>query len=203
MALPQGKMYTIEDIYALPEGQRAELIDGRMYMMVPPNTRHQSLVGEFTITIGNYIRSKGGNCKVFPAPFAVFLNEDDLNYVEPDISVICDKSKLDERGCNGAPDWIIEVTSPSNPQNDYGIKLFKYHTARVREYWIVNPQKKTVTVYDFETEKNQISTTLKTMSLFVFMKTCVLIFQSCFHNRNTKCNMQNKKLGNLQAFLER
>lgn len=153
MALPQGKMYTIEDIYALPEGQRAELIDGRMYMMVPPNTRHQSLVGEFTITIGNYIRSKGGNCKVFPAPFAVFLNEDDLNYVEPDISVICDKSKLDERGCNGAPDWIIEVTSPSNPQNDYGIKLFKYRTAGVREYWIVNPQKKTVTVYDFETEK--------------------------------------------------
>lgn len=92
-------------------------------------------------------------CKVFPAPFAVFLNEDDLNYVEPDISVICDKDKLDERGCNGAPDWIIEVTSPSNPQNDYGIKLFKYRTAGVREYWIVNPQKKTVTVYDFETEK--------------------------------------------------
>lgn len=153
MALPQGKMYTIEDIYALPEGQRAELIDGQMYMMAPPNTRHQSLVREFTITIGNYIRSKGGNCKVFPAPFAVFLNKDDLNYVEPDISVICDKDKLDERGCNGAPDWIIEVTSPSNPQNDYGIKLFKYRTAGVREYWIVNPQKKTVTVYDFETEE--------------------------------------------------
>ena len=153
MALPQERNYTIKDIYALPEGQRAELIDGRMYMMAPPNTRHQQLVSEFTITIGSYIRSKGGNCNVFPAPFAVFLNEDDRNYVEPDISVICDKHKLDEKGCNGAPDWIIEITSPSNPENDYNIKLFKYRTAGVREYWIVNPRTKTVTVYDFEKEE--------------------------------------------------
>ncbi|MDE6913104.1 MAG: Uma2 family endonuclease [Lachnospiraceae bacterium] len=154
MALPQEKNYTIEDIYALPEGQRAELIDGRIYMMVPPSTKHQQLVSEFTITIGSYIRSKGGNCSVFPAPFAVFLNEDDRNYVEPDISVICNKNKLDERGCNGAPDWIIEITSPSNTENDYNIKLFKYRTAGVREYWIVNPRTKTVTVYDFEKEEH-------------------------------------------------
>lgn len=87
---------------------------------------------------------------MFLAPFAVFLNQDDKNYVEPDISVICDKAKLNDQGCNGAPDWVIEVTSPSNPQNDYGIKLFKYRTAGVREYWIVNPQKKSVMVYDLE-----------------------------------------------------
>ena len=147
------KFYTIEDIYALPDGQRAELIDGRMYMMAPPNTRHQSLVSEFTVTIGSYIRSKGGNCKVFPAPFAVFLNKDDQNYVEPDISVICDKSKLNDKGCSGAPDWIIEIISPSTSRIDYGVKLFKYRTAGVREYWIVNPMKKTVTVYDFENEE--------------------------------------------------
>ena len=73
--------------------------------------------------------------------------------MEPDISIICDKRKLEDRGCNGAPDWIIEVTSPSDPQRDYGIKLFKYRAAGVREYWIVNPQKNTVTVYDFEKEK--------------------------------------------------
>ena len=77
----------------------------------------------------------------------------DRNYAEPDISVICDKNKLDENGCNGAPDWIIEITSPSNPQNDYGIKLFKYCTADVREYWIVNPQKHSVMVYDLENNK--------------------------------------------------
>lgn len=61
--------------------------------------------------------------------------------------------KLDEYGCNGAPDWIIEITSPTNPQNDYGVKLFKYRTTGVREYWIVNPQKNTVMVYDLENEK--------------------------------------------------
>lgn len=82
----------------------------------------------------------------------MFLNQDGRNYVEPDISVICDKNKLNDQGCSGAPDWVIEVTSPSNPQNDYGIKLFKYHMAGVREYWIVNPQKKSVMVYDLETE---------------------------------------------------
>ena len=144
------KFYTIEDIYALPDGQRAELIDGRMYMMAPPNTRHQSLVSEFTVTIGSYIRSKGGNCKVFPAPFAVFLNKDDQNYVEPDISVICDKSKLNDKGCVGAPDWIIEIVSPSSRKMDCYKKLFKYHAAGVRNYWIVDPDKRIVTVYDFE-----------------------------------------------------
>ena len=72
--------------------------------------------------------------------------------MEPDISVICDKNKLDEHGCNGAPDWVIEVISPSDPQRDYGVKLFKYRAAGVREYWIVNPMKNTVTVYDFENE---------------------------------------------------
>ena len=91
---------------------------------------------------------------MIPAPFAVFLNEDNTNYVEPDISVICDKDKLDNRGCNGAPDWIIEIASPSNQHMDYEIKLFKYRTAGVREYWIVNPMTHIVNVYDFENSKN-------------------------------------------------
>ena len=117
MTSVKEKIYTIDAIYALPDGERAELIDGRIYMMAPPNTMHQNLVSEFTITIGNYIRSKGGNCKVFPAPFAVFLNNDNQNYVEPDISVICDKNKLDDRGCHGAPDWVIEVVSPQLPKD--------------------------------------------------------------------------------------
>ena len=159
MDLAHERTYTIDDIYALPDGQRAELIDGRMYMMAPPNTMHQRISYAFARKISDYIDRKKGNCEVFLAPFAVFLNEDDKNYVEPDISVICDKSKLNESGCNGAPDWVIEVTSPSNPQNDYGIKLFKYRTAGVREYWIVNPQMKSVMVYDLEKEEksNQYS----------------------------------------------
>ena len=153
MALTQKKVYTIEDIYALPEGQRAELIDGQMYMMAPPMRIHQKLVSQFTQVIGQYIRSHYGDCEVYPAPFAVFLSADDKNYVEPDISVICDRNKLTDKGCNGAPDWIIEITSSSTQQMDYGIKLFKYRTAGVKEYWIVNPKTRVVNVFDFENDK--------------------------------------------------
>ena len=78
------------------------------------------------------------------------MNEDDLNYVEPDISVICDLTKLDEKGCHGAPDWIIEIVSQSSKPRDYMTKLIKYRTAGVREYWIVDPMKQTVLVYDME-----------------------------------------------------
>lgn len=152
MALPQEKIFTIEDIYALPEGQRAELIDGYLYDMAPPMRIHQKLVNRLSQTITNHIDSKKGNGEVYPAPFAVFLNKDDKNYVEPDISVICDKSRLDDRGCNGAPDWVIEIVSPSTQQIDYGIKLFKYRMTGVREYWIVNPSSRTVNVYNFESE---------------------------------------------------
>lgn len=121
MAFAQKILYTIEDIYALPEGKRAELIDGKIYDMAPPNRSHQKISGCLYTEIYNYIRKKNGKCEIYAAPFAVFLNNDDINYLEPDISVICDPSKLDEKGCNGAPDWIIEITSPSNQQNDYGI----------------------------------------------------------------------------------
>ena len=145
-------VYTIDDIYALPDGERAELIDGKIYYMAPPNTKHQRLVHFFDREIGNYIQSKEGKCEVFPAPFAVFLNEDDTNYVEPDISVICDKNRITDKGCNGAPDWIIEIVSPGNKPMDYFTKLFKYRTAGVREYWIVDPMKEMITVYRFEKE---------------------------------------------------
>lgn len=141
--------YTIDDIYALPEGQRAELIDGQIYDMAPPSRRHQKISWKLHQAIANYIDSKSGECEVYAAPFAVFLNEDDINYVEPDISVICDQSKLTDKGCNGAPDWIIEIVSPSSRQMDYLIKLFKYRNAGVKEYWIVDPEKNRITVYNF------------------------------------------------------
>lgn len=149
MPLPNKATHTIDDIYALPEGQRAELIDGQIYSMSPPNYLHQKLVIELSSEIKNYIKANNGSCEVLPAPFAVFLNNDDKTYVEPDISVICDRNKLDDRGCNGAPDWIIEIVSPSSKRMDYFTKLFKYRTASVKEYWIVNPEKQQVLVYDF------------------------------------------------------
>lgn len=150
MVLAQEKTYTIDDIYALPEGQRAELIDGRIYNMAPPNTMHQRILMNLSGEIREHIKKHAGDCEVFPAPFAVFLSQDDRNYVEPDISVICDKDKINDKGCSGAPDWIIEIISPSTERVDYGIKLFKYRTAGVREYWIVNPITRTVNVFDFE-----------------------------------------------------
>ncbi len=152
MALAQEKVYTIDDIYALPEGERAELIDGQIYYMAPPSRTHQRISSCLHNKVYNYIRENDGDCEVYAAPFAVFLNEDDINYVEPDISVICDQSKLDEKGCHGAPDWVIEIVSPSTERIDYGIKLFKYRSAKVREYWVINPSKQTVMVYDFEHE---------------------------------------------------
>ena len=153
MALHQEMTYTVEDIYALPDGQRAELIDGQIYDMAPPNTMHQRILMNLSGEIREYIKSRGGNCEIFPAPFAVFLSKDDRNYVEPDISVICDKDKLNDKGCNGAPDWIIEIVLPSTERIDYGIKLFKYRSAGVREYWVVNPRTRIINAYDFEKEK--------------------------------------------------
>lgn len=149
MALAEQKIYTVEDIYNLPDGQRAELIDGNLYNMAPPTRQHQQIILYLARKISDYIDEKKGSCEVDLAPFAVFLNEDNRNYVEPDISVICDKNKLTDKGCNGAPDWIIEVVSPGSQRMDCMMKLFKYRTAGVKEYWIVDPLKKLVTVYDF------------------------------------------------------
>ncbi|MFG6369070.1 MAG: Uma2 family endonuclease [Lachnospiraceae bacterium] len=146
------EIYTIDDIYALPDGERAELIDGKIYYMAPPNTKHQRLLNYISTEINIHIRNNKGDCEVFPAPFAVFLNENNENYIEPDISVICDKNKISDKGCNGAPDWVIEIVSPGSKAMDYFTKLFKYRTAEVREYWIVDPMKELVTVYQFEKE---------------------------------------------------
>ena len=149
-ALRKEAFYTIDDIYALPDGERAELIDGQIYNMAPPTRIHQEISFSLSRSIADFIDSKKGSCRVYPAPFAVFLNQDEHNYVEPDISVICDMDKLDDKGCSGAPDWIIEIASPGTKHMDYGIKLFKYRTAGVREYWIVNPMTGIVNVYDLE-----------------------------------------------------
>ena len=153
MQLPQKQTYTIDYIYSLPEGQRAELIDGQIYDMAPPSARHQDIIFSLSRKIADHIDKKKGACRIYLSPYAVFLNADDRNYVEPDISVICDKNKLDDRGCHGAPDWVIEVVSPSTQKMDYGIKLFKYRSAGVREYWIVNPMTRVVNVYDFENDE--------------------------------------------------
>lgn len=151
MPLPQSNLYTEDDYYNLPEDVRAELIDGQLfYNQAAPSRIHQTILSELHITIGAYFKSKGGSCRIYPAPFAVKLREDRKTIVEPDISVICDKSKLTDKGCTGAPDWIIEIISPSNSSHDYIHKLNLYADAGVREYWIVDPVRESIFVYYLE-----------------------------------------------------
>lgn len=149
-ALSKEQLYSIDDIYALENGQRAELVNGQIYYMTPPNTNHQRILNYINTEINMYIRQNNGSCEVFPAPFSVFLDADDSKYLEPDISVICDKNKINSQGCNGAPDWIIEIISPSTKKMDYYTKLALYKEAGVREYWITDPYKHATIVYDME-----------------------------------------------------
>lgn len=150
MPLPQEKYYTVEDFYNMPDDIRAELINGQIVYMASPSRLHQEILGTLYVTISNYINSKDGNCKAYPAPFGVQLRKGDDTVIEPDISVICDPDKLTPRGCTGAPDWIIEIVSPSNPGNDYITKLGLYHAAGVREYWIIDARNESIHVYNLE-----------------------------------------------------
>lgn len=144
------EVYTSNDYWDLPEGERGELIHGQIYAMSPPGRIHQKLVSELTQAIGSYIKSADRDCEVYPAPFAVNLDAEDKDWVEPDISVICDKSKLTERGCSGAPDLIVEIVSPSSRKMDYIRKTNLYLDSGVREYWIVDPAKGYTIKYYFE-----------------------------------------------------
>ncbi len=147
---PEDTYYTAEDYFKTSDDERVELIEGVFYDMASPTTSHQIISRELLLDIGNYIRGNNGACEVFSAPFDVQPDEnDDTTVVVPDISVICDREKLTERGCKGAPDWIVEIVSPSNAGQDYLKKMNLYRKAGVRLYWIVDPMESTVGVYDF------------------------------------------------------
>jgi len=130
-----------------PNSERWELIDGVVYDMTPPPTsEHQSIVGNLFREISVYL--KGKTCKAFPAPFGVWLDaEESGNYVEPDITIICDPSKIHKKGCLGVPDMVVEVLSPSTALKDKRVKLKRYRLSGVREYWIVDPVYQVVEVF--------------------------------------------------------
>lgn len=152
MELSQERTYTIEDINNLPEGVRAELIDGKIYYQASPGKAHQDISGELYFIIKDYIKSNKGKCQIYSAPFDIFLDNEAAECFIPDISVICNPDIIKERGCYGPPDWIIEIVSPSTASRDYITKSYKYQTAGVREYWIVNPRTQSITVNYFESE---------------------------------------------------
>ena len=146
-ALKKEERYTYADYCAWPEWERWELIDGVAYAKDAPFEAHQSIVGEIYGQLSNFLLGK--QCKVFLAPFSVRLNADtgDDTVVEPDILVVCDDSKRDGRGVVGAPDFIVEVLSPSTARHDRVTKLRLYQSSGVLEYWIVDPDAKTVTAH--------------------------------------------------------
>lgn len=154
MLINSIKTYTYKDYLTYDENERIEIIEGGIYNMSPaPSRIHQEIIMEISAEIRNYIKSNKGPCKVYPAPFDVILKNDDeevedsQNIVQPDISVICDKNKLTDKGCTGSPDMILEIVSPSNASNDYVRKLYLYEKYKVKEYWIISPMKRNIHVY--------------------------------------------------------
>ncbi len=147
---PQSEITTLEQYDTLPDNIRAEVFDGQIYYMASPSQDHQTISTELTTILNTYIRKKDGSCKVFHAPFDVKLSDNPLTIVQPDLMIVCDKNKLDGKRCNGAPDFVVEITSPGNPADDYIRKLYYYKNFGVREYWIVDPMRKIVVVNYFE-----------------------------------------------------
>lgn len=152
MASPAEKTgYTFADCLGWDEKERAEIIGGEVLMMAPPSRIHQKISGEIFRQLANFLEGK--RCEVYSAPFGVRLFEKDGDrpedvdtVVEPDITVVCDTSRLDQHGCKGAPELVMEILSPSSRRHDMLVKLNLYQRAGVREYWIVNPEDRTVQV---------------------------------------------------------
>lgn len=161
MPLPTSRKceyFTYADYLTWPEGERWEIINGEAFAMSPaPGKRHQQISGELFRQLANYL--KGKPCLVFAAPFDVRFSEragltDEKvgTVVQPDIFVVCDKSKLDERGCNGPPDYIVEISSSSTSKVDLTKKFDLYQQHGVREYWIIHPAEQTLLVYKIEND---------------------------------------------------
>lgn len=150
--LKKEKQYTYADYLSWSEDERWEIIDGVPYLHAAPSPTHQLVSGELHRQFANYLQGK--TCKAYLAPFCVRLingdekqNEDIKKVVEPDITIVCDKSKIDEKGCSGTPDLIIEVMSPSSIKHDRVTKFNIYEKSGVKEYWIVEPEGKIISVF--------------------------------------------------------
>lgn len=158
MPLPKvesDKIYTYVDYLTWDEDERIEIVDGKPVMQGTPSRKHQKVSEEIFFQLRQYLEGK--QCEVYHAPFAVrlFEREEDTpdeikTVVEPDIVVVCDKNKLDEKGCKGAPDMVVEILSPATAKRDKFVKLHLYRRAGVKEYWIVDPIEQSVQVFELE-----------------------------------------------------
>lgn len=176
----QGE-YTLEDYYNLPEDQRFELIDGVIYDMTAPTTIHQSILGRIYAHLLYHIDAKGGQCIPLVSPVDVQLDCDDKTMVEPDVIIVCDRNKIIRRCVYGAPDFVMEVLSKSTKKKDMFIKLNKYLNAGVREYWMVDPDKKTVMIYDFEHDDYRLASFSEKIPVAVLDGECVIDFADLYN----------------------
>ncbi len=152
-----GRNYTYADYLTWIDGKRREIIDGVVRLFSAPKTNHALISEKITFELGNYIRKNKGKCKVFHAPFDVRLpknnevaNDKIYTVVQPDICVVCDLSRLDQRGCLGAPDLVVEIQSVSTARYDLTEKFSAYESAGVREYWIVFPGMCGITIFTLQ-----------------------------------------------------
>jgi len=150
--LDLNKVYSYADYYSWKLEERVELIKGKVFKMSPaPNFMHQELVGRFYLQLANHLH--GNSCKVMLSPFDVRFprktknDQDIITVLQPDLCVVCDISKLDERGCLGAPDVVIEILSRATTKRDLKFKYEVYEEAGVKEYWVVSPGEQTLTIY--------------------------------------------------------
>ena len=188
-AKKQGE-YTVEDYYNLPEDKRFELIDGVIYDMGAPTTTHQIIQMELGATLRSYIRSKGGRCIAMVSPVDVRLDRDNKTMLQPDVFVICDRSQFTDKRIEGAPDFVIEILSPSSRKKDAFIKAKKYLDAGVREYWLVDPDKHKVIVYVFENDGDTCPTIYgfqDQVPVAIFGGDCVIDFAKIYEEIRAWC----------------
>lgn len=171
----QGE-YTLEDYYALPDDQRAELIDGVLYDMSAPTYPHQIIQLEIGYQLTSYIDANHGSCMPFIAPADVQLDCDNRTMVQPDVFVICDREKITRTRAAGAPDFVVEILSPSTRKKDLYLKLHKYAAAGVREYWLVDPDKLKIMVYDLQEDTTTLYTFNDQVPVGIFDGDCRIDF---------------------------
>lgn len=146
--MPSGQgEYTLQDYYALPDDKRVELIDGVFYDMAAPSLIHQQIAGMVYAQIRNFIDKNGGDCFSPITPVDVQLDCDNRTMIQPDVLIVCDPKKLKRFGVLGAPDFVLEVLSPATRKKDMLTKLVKYMDAGVKEYWVIDPERKVLIVY--------------------------------------------------------
>ena len=146
---PKQGSYTLEDYYALPDDCRVELIDGVFYDLASPQRIHQAILGRLHYELVPCVDAHP-ECELFMAPSDVRLDNDDRTMVQPDLYIVCGRTDMDPRRLNGAPDFACEILSPSSRSHDLLLKLYKYRNAGVREYWVVDPDRLQVIVFDLE-----------------------------------------------------